>query len=518
MTPLNPSLRSALLLGLFLPLGCGRNVTQTPTKLAGVGLNPEQIGPKPTDYGGLIEYDWVNLSGAALPLGLLGLIAYDSSGPETNDFQAPYSLIYGVGFLFENDLPAVDSLFGNWGTPPAVDGTCYTNFEPQAYISALVDVGTAIEFKPLEGDGGFKMGRRPLEYPVNVENVFPYYLELGVHRVAPRYAYQVTDPAGDLSSMEQKVISGPNFNFGVEHEITFPGGLPPMEASFGSVPVPLASAGEDTSFVLPTEPAGVMLSWEGPVYDPHGVMIATSGTHKTCLQYLAHSTAPESPEDCTSLETYPEPDPNDRATYPQGQIYTGPWSTSGGVTFSWVPSEAAVDEIVTIGIRFLGAVDEDDKYKVEGVIRRSPGGEAKDLWGRAQEEGDIPTSADTPEGRRPAGACEDDFEWVFDDALADSKGDYLPSLQGDPSKNLAQTTCRVADSAGTFTFTEEMLQDAIDYGRRAGAQGAVFYFARTTVKDLETPDVRDHYGQRRDTSAVRVVSNAVQLGRFWFDL
>ena len=65
----------------------------------------------------------------------------------------------------------------------------------------------------------------------------------------------------------------------------------------------------------------------------------------------------------------------------------------------------------------------------------------------------------------------------------------------------------------SFTVTNDILQNALDYAQRNNSMGAVFTFARTTDLDLDTPDVRDRYGNSV-ISDVKVTSNAVVLGRF----
>ena len=70
-------------------------------------------------------------------------------------------------------------------------------------------------------------------------------------------------------------------------------------------------------------------------------------------------------------------------------------------------------------------------------------------------------------------------------------------------------------STASFTLSKDLLENALTYGRQQGAQGAVFYFNRTTKQPLELPAVRDHVGNRRKTESVIIVSNAAQLGRFW---
>ena len=110
-------------LGLLVVAGCGRETTEVGHKLAGVGSDPTEVGPEPVNYGGLIAYDWVEFAGAGLPLGMLGLVAYDAVGPDFGTFEQPYALVTGTGFVFESDLPNTDTLFGAFGVAPAAEGT-----------------------------------------------------------------------------------------------------------------------------------------------------------------------------------------------------------------------------------------------------------------------------------------------------------------------------------------------------------------------------------------------------------
>ena len=69
-----------------------------------------------------------------------------------------------------------------------------------------------------------------------------------------------------------------------------------------------------------------------------------------------------------------------------------------------------------------------------------------------------------------------------------------------------------------FLLTEDMLADALAYATARDGGGAIFYFSRSSSAAIATPAARDDYGKRRDISPVLVVSRAVQLGRFWYDL
>jgi len=525
-TPTLSSSRAAIALSALVLVSCGRPAEDVPMKHAGVGLNPDEIGPLPEERGGLIEVDHIDFSGAGLPLGLVGLVSYDSVGPEMIDFAPPYAMISTLGFIFETDAPAPDTLFGNFGTAPSGDGNCYTNFNPRSYLSNIVDVGDSLRLSAegVDADGQpidyvTEVGRRPAVFGPVVNRYFPYYFDIQPHRTQPQVYNELVDPSAGLAGFEEQVLRHANFGFGLEHTLAFDGGIPPYEATWASIPVPLATNGQDNTVTYPTQPLGVRLSWDGPTYDGDGNILADSTNedevNSTCMQFLAHTDTPASSEDCVELE----PPPND-GTYFEGQVYTGPWDTTDGLTFEWIPSLEGVDETVTIGVRFLGPVEEDDEYKVDARVQVAPSPHIEEEWNFFRSRGFVPEDMDVPDGMRPALACddEDDIEWVFDPNLRRSNGDYVLSLQGEPSSKLAEVVCRANDGDGSFQLTEHMLESAITYALANDAQGAIFYLNRTTTTDIDVPPVRDRYGQKRDTSDVRVVVNAVQIGRFWFDL
>jgi hypothetical protein len=516
-------------LGALLLIGCGRETTQTGYKLAGVGINPDEIDPSPTDYSGIISYDWIEFSGAALPLGLVGLVSFDGVGPsDGSPFEPPYAVVYASGLVMDGNLPATDALFGNFGVAPEVVGRCHTIYEPASYVSGLADVGTAIEIDSADGDAGVSIGRRPLAYPPDVQDIFPTYLALEAWREGAR-SYRLAPDGYDqlLEDMPLATLSRPNYPFGEQMSLTFPGALPPETATFSSIPVP-SSVSEPPPHVLPTRPQGVMMTWDGPQYSSDGIELE-SGETSTCLQFVPHNREPSSPVDCLTYEDLDAP--GAPGQFPRGQMYTPPWETDSGITFRWIVSEDDVDETVSITVRFLGELEEEDDNLVDAVVEVPLTAEAEVLWAQAQRDGSIPRGVDAPStGRRTARACEEpgeDFEYLFDDGLL--QGDsYVSSLQGSPFRNMAEVVCNVGDSTAetveirgeeynvaSFTLTTAILRDAITYGEQQGAKGAVFYFNRTTKTPLDLPDVRDYRGNKRNTGDVLLVSNAVQLGRFW---
>ncbi len=510
--PTIPLLRDLSLVALLV--GCGLPATPTDVKFAGVGLDPEEIGPSPSYYGGVIEYDYVNFAGAGLPLGLMGLVSYDEVGPGFSNMKPPYAMVTGTAFIMDSDLPATDTLFGTFGTPSPAVGTCYTNYEPRAYLNNTADAGDHITLASTDDSDYFEytIGRRPSHWLMdNQEALFTYYMDLDAYQSEPLYAL-APGASGSLENAEKRLLKAPNYKHGAEVEVSFPGGLPPHEAPVASIPMPLAADDGNHRMMLPNEPMGVMLSWVGPVYDAHGEMllsggdVADGGGYRTCFQYLRHDESPVDPADCLTLQEPPfDPDTDFEElvaeTTSKAQMYTGPWDTEGGVTLQWLPAEAPVEgESVTVSVRFLGPVDTDDKYKREALVPVE------------DEDGFV--------GYREATACEqegDDFQWEVDPGLLKEDGSFIDSLQGEPTHTLAEVTCTVPDT-GEFTITSEIIENAMDYALRHDAQGAVFYMTRTTATDIDTPPVRDKDGQRRDISAIRATSASAVIGRFWWDL
>lgn len=492
-----------LLLGLTLT-ACGRDAEVTDYKLAGVGLNPDEISPQPSMYGGLASYDFVEFGGGALPLGLLGLSSYSASGPNLGDFEAPYALVSATSFVFDNDAPAPDALFGSFSSPLEQPGFCQTVYEPNSYLSGIADVGTSINISSESGEG-YNIGRRPATYPSNASKVFPYYLDLGVYRAEARqWRPNVVD--NDNWNTELEDAGNGNFPFEDLVQLSFPGALPPASATFSAVPQPFQSG---YIHQMPSRPSGVMISWDGPTYSGDGVQISESGQNTTCLQYLAHSSAPETPMDCIQYEPIPEPE----FGYERGQMYTGPWDSQSGVTIEWLPAENSSD-LVSISVRFLGGVDEEYVSLVDPKVEVSKTAAMEEEWARAISAGQIPDVECPESGYRDAQACDDNIEYVFDETLRRGDG-YVPSLQGDPVSTLAELTCTVKDTDGSFVISNELLSDAYAYGKQHGAEGAIFYISRTTRSNLPIPDARDQYGNLKPLSDMLLVTKAVQVGRFW---
>lgn len=518
---MNRTLVIALLLA-----GCGRELSPADVKTVGVGLDPDEIGPEAEYFGGVVEYAWIDYAGGLLPLALTGLVSYDPVGPELNSFKAPYAMVYGVGFVMDQDMPAPDALLGTFAAPPKTAGTCQTVYEAFSFVNQLADVGNTLEFNSADGKTGISFERTPSVYPPDARDVFSYYFGLETWRPEPQLRWATGEDPTDPAAMTEQVLRRANFGFGQEMTFSFPGGAPPSSANVGSIPMPLASLGEDRTLTLPNRPEGVRLSWKGPQYDADGDLLAEEGEVATCLQYGLPDGSPATPADCLAAAA----DPSGAA-----QVYTGPWDTLEGVLFQWTPPAEDIGETVSVTVRFLAPVDRENEYLLEGVVYGDPSGASvvdddgeytplSEVWAEAQSDGDIPADASIPEGRRPALTCEEDEDvsWVFDDAYVQADGSLIPSLQGDPSTALVEVTCTLPEQAGDelaeFLLTEEHLADALAYARLHGSEGAVFYFTRSSSAAIQTPPVRDAYGKRRDISPLLVVSRAVQLGRFWYEM
>jgi hypothetical protein len=530
-----------------LLVGCGRDAANGEYKTPGVGLNPDEIGPSPTPQGGLFEYHHIEFSGAALPLGITGLVSFDAVGPGSLSMLPPYVMVYGQGFVLSSDIPQMDVAFGTFGTPLNTPDACYTNFEPRAYLNTMADVGEAISFV---GDGfQYKLDRRPGMYAENnQQNLFPFYTQIAAKRSTPLTAPVAAADGETFNIEDRQVIRHANWKHGAKVEVSFPGGIPPQDASVSSVPMPLKAEGADTDHYLPGAPDGVMMEWEGPIYDEDG-NAGETGTQRRCLMFADLGYEPETPEDCLERNL---PSAGDGTAVSdildgaggvvlaklKGQMYTGPWDTDSGVTFSWPEGQYAANESVVVGVRLLGEVDLDSEYKQVARLPVKPSDNLELRWNmlRRADPDDpdafpsaydyIHEDADMPRDTvyRGALACEqegEDFEWEPDPTLYKVEGEpesgYITSLQGEPTYTVAETVCNVPQSVNEYTISSDTLQYALDYGELHGASGAIFYFARTTAKDLDTPAVRDRYGNRKEIADVRVVTSSVKVGRFWWE-
>ena len=266
---------------------------------------------------------------------------------------------------------------------------------------------------------------------------------------------------------------------------------------------------------LPSKTRGLTVTWNGPQYSGDGVVLAEDGEHTVCMQFstsVSEEGGPQGPADC--LDVIPVENPKE-GQFDRGQMYTGPWETTNGVTVRWLPNENTVNETVSISVRFLGSVDEEDSSFVSEVVKVNKDGAVQGVWDAAIRGGSIPEGAECPAtGSRPALPCDENIVYEFDQSLKRGDG-YIPSLQGHPSKNLVETTCTVQDVAGEFVITTEMLEQALAYAKQHSAKGAVFYFNRTTKSSFSVPPVRDAFGTLKEPGDILVVSNSVQIGRFW---
>jgi len=551
---------------MVLAAGCGLPASESDVKMAGVGLNPDEIGQIPEMHGGMVEYAVFDFAGSGLPLGLLGLVSYDEVGPDVG-FRPPYKMVYGQGFVFQDDLVSPDALFGSLPPAPESTGLCQTRFEPRSYLSNLTDVGAHIRFETEDGMGGFDMNRRPLVYPPDPRDVFTYYSEIDSWRPEARMRPVRIDPNNQApGSLDTTVVTRANFPEGELVTMSFPGGMPPLEASVASIPVPLRSAGNDSTIRLPHFPSGVRLSWNGPAYDNYGRLMeppevdeevaegeevpAMDADNAVCLQYLAHLDAPAAVENCLELAEAPRTSEdfgargwNLNTGEMYGQMYTGPWDAEfdddgrQSVRFQWQPGESGTHERVSLVVRFLGPIDQEDENMVEGIVQmpaESAPDDLEEAWESEVNGGYIPEGTEVPDGRRPYLACDETdpdgvmggqladrdtdlaVEWPLDDAYLDKDGNTSPALHGDPLHTLAEVSCRLDDRAGEFVLTQDVLDKAMEYAAARGAEGAVFYFSRSTEGRVVTPAVRDSNGKRHDISSVKVVTRAVQIGRFWY--
>jgi hypothetical protein len=498
---LSPSLGLAVL----VLAGCGRDVTPSDVKLLNVGNDPEQIGPAPTPYGGIVEYNHVDIAGGALPLGVMGLRGYTQIGPDLLSMAPPYEAVFALSYLFDVKLRGASNLALVLPPPPAAAGSCYTQIEPQGPFDSgfnTVDVGDWLDFRRADDDTRIvRMERIPRDYPPESARLSVYYQQLEGFSPSARTRLVPAEGSDDPADMVEVPYRFANFPFGEEVTLQFPGGFTTFDRPVASIPHPSASV-DPTVLTLPQPVGGVQLDWNGPKWayqlgsGGFSWGLAEGTTHSTCLeftdrtQYGDPAAPPESPDECGLITPYPG---RYYKTF-KGQMYTGPWSTDDKqVMFSWV-DDGSDDEMV-VAVKFLAGVDPTDDNFVYGAVATG--------------------DPDTP--YRSAQVCEVP-EYIFDSGrFSNEDGSTILSLQGNPSDVLAQVVCKVDKSAGSFALTQEILQDGLDYARERGGGGAIFLVGRVRDVEAQIPGVKDPYDQLHDVNPIKIATRAVKVGRFFWD-
>ena len=425
---------TGILLIALTVMGCGRETSTADLKMVGVGMDPDQIGPVPTAYGGLVEYNHVSLAGAGLPLALMGLGNYNEVGPSLMAFEPPYSAVIGFSYLFDEKLPAADSLTFVIPVPPSAEDSCYTQYDPVGPLGSFstVDVGDYMELRTrADNELVVQMERVPKDYPPDPQDLFIYYSQ--VESYAPENRTRLepsTEEPDNPLAMNEVTYRHRNFPFGEEVTFGFPGGFSFFDQPVSSIPRPSASM-EDNVLVLPEEVGSVLMSWSGPKYMFDATQRewqTTEGHQSSCFEFVDNRN--EVPETIEACDT-PSPLPQGEYEYDRfkGQMYTGPWETETGVDFQWDPGESADD--IILSVRFLAELDTLDSNLTYPAVELSDG------------------------SFRPAQQCEEGEEstsFVFDEDRYVDNGQLTMSLQGDPFSRMAEVTCRIKND-GDFTLT-----------------------------------------------------------------
>jgi hypothetical protein len=516
---------------VVLSAACGRQTEFADIKYVGVGQNPDDIGASPDMYGGFVEYDHIELAGGALSLASLGagFSSHDEINPSGLYFAPPFSTIFGMGFIFQDKVPAPDAHHGLMGVPPAVLDACWTNYQPQAFLmSRTADIGDQVRFESeMDPETGiknvFEIDRVPEVYPPDMQDVFVYYQGVQTWKSGTLSHYLPAD-SGEPEDMLSEILRHPNYIPGSEVSFSFPGGISPAEAPVSSIPLPSSYVANNPKITLPDLVGGVRLSWEGPLWDSTGTQLADGGAQAACMRFFsgASDVSAEEVAACAEQPALPA-----TAAHIPGQVYTGPWDTEAGtVLLEWASTEAS-EEVeangqIVLNIRLLGEVDPDDKYLVIEKVRTSAEetpNKIKDKWDNAVEKGTV--VGDLPDGFREPLPCEDEenVDYVFNPTLGrvDENGnltDLVTTLQGDPNNLLAEVSCLLEDD-GSFELSMAHIQDAYDYAQAKGFKGSLFSIGRVNNEEMAVPDVRDQNHIRREITPILLSSSAIKMGRFW---
>ena len=499
--------------GLAL-VGCGRDVAPSDVKLLSVGNNPEEIGPSPDPYGGIIEVNHVRFGGGALPLSAVGLNGYTAAGPSLLSMAPPYDLVFGLAYMFDTRLRGAANLALVTPNPPPVVGACYTQLYPEGPFDSgfnTVDVGDAVSFRELEtGELATQLGRFPRDYPPESSRLSVAYQAVEGYSPEVRTTFVPGDSSDPLDMVEVP-YRNKNFPFGAAVGLEWPGGFTSFDKPVASIPKPYrATDPASPTIVYPNELGPVTVSWQGERYqydisaDAYVGRGEAESEHNTCFEFLsplevAGGGAPGAIEDCAT-PTKPPTDPNFYNSF-RGQMYTGPWEAEEGVTFRWLPEVESTDTY-TFAVKFLAPIDREAEAFMSRQAPANPDDAPADwVWRSAQ-------------------ICEteqaDNATYRFDEERWAPTGELAAVLQGDPNEVIAQVVCNIDPSDGSFVLTQDLIADAYDYAVSKGAAGSLFMLSRQQKAEIDIPAVKDPYDQRHDVNPVLVTAKSIRLGRFFW--
>jgi hypothetical protein len=492
----------ASFLGVLALAGCGRDVAPADVKLLNVGSDPDDIGPAPTPYGGIVEYNHVDIAGGALPLGVMGLSGYTEIGPDLIGIAPPYEAVFALSYLFDQKLRGATNLALVIPPPPTAAGSCYTQFSPGGPFDSgfnTVDVGDYVDFRTADGTRTVRLDRSPRDYPPEASRLSVFYQAVEAYSPTAR-THLIPAPNGspDPEAMVEVPYRFANFPFGEQVQLFFPGGFTTFDKPVASIPIP-SSAIDPTLLTLPEPLGGIQIQWEGTKYrfdNNESEWFTETGPQNVCFEFTDRTRwgdpaeGPTVPSDCTSLTPYPRPAIFFR-TY-RGQMYTGPWEADDGrIQFTWEPDQSEDD--LTFAVKFLAPVDPTGDNFVYRAVDRNGDGQY-----------------------RPAQVCEDG-EYIFDEArFGDGDGGTSVALQGNPSEVLAQVVCKL-ENDGEFTLDQSMLEEAMRYAVDRGGDGAIFMMGRSRTVEASIPPVKDPFDQFHDVNPVVVSARTVRIGRFFWD-
>lgn len=464
---------------------CGRKTEDVDVRLVGVGMDPEEIGPSPTPYGGVVEYNNVEFAGGGLSLSALGFLSFDEVGPQSALFAPPYRAVTGTSYLFDQKLTAADSFTFSSPATPVTEGSCYTAYSPEGPIGSFstVDVGDVMEFVSADGTKRFSMARNPYDVPPDARDLFVYYFNVEPWAPVGRSHKVPGEDATNPRAMIEEVYSPPNYPFGEEMTYRFPGGVTRHDMPISSIPRPSSAAATPPTVTLPADPGGVLLRWNGPRFDGEGEIIGEEGEQAQCLEFYGdgRETPPATAADCASTTPEYPTGETEFDRFP-GQIYTGPWDTEDGkLTIEWERRDNS--DQVTFAVRFLAAVDPSDT-----------------------------TFATAMHGDRPATACEEaDATYAVDPEVLES-----PAMKGDPLSRMVEVSCMFEDD-GIEEIDLSKFADALEYTATHSAGGVLFFFGRGTEAAVDVPPAKDAYDQLHEISPVLITTRATRIGRFHWD-
>jgi len=512
------------LLGILVvaAVGCGRDSSEAGAKLVGVGFDPGSVQPAPLPTGGVVDFTNLNVEATNLDMSITGL--YYPGDPFIHGGH-PFSMVAGGSYIFHPALNAADEmqLLSPKG-PDAID-TCFVTKDRNGPLGSFTTVDVGDNLRVVSNAMRMEVPRDPGDYPGNTTDVFITYFDTNTQVMG--------HPDVDA-----------NWAYDADVWLEWDGGLPPAGAPVASIPQPSWAGDLSTG-----KPSGSPMLHSPPKLTNIQISDTEAALSGDPMEFAPSNNWLDSPLDGNgdvlkvSWDAWEEAEDYDGFIVIQVRLL---YEDAEGTPLAcpWDPAEQCdcvdfnPDDEENFDGDLLAQTDMycDSEYQPDpdaGNTEDDEGGSCDDGIDNDMDYGcdtdgcvcvwnpDNPTCPEWMDGRwmGPDQECARHYQIAECRSVGGEKRCF--TVGGD--RNVfegalaGELTCSVSDAPGSYTISQELIEELLDLTDRERVDGAMLLVGRVVEKRVTMPKVRDEVGNQVDIGQIRWRMSNVSVGRLAVD-